>query len=155
MTGEPIDPVEIVMHLWAAYAAKDHAAVVRLCADDIAYAIFIPQGILPFGGGETIGKGALSDRFQMITDQFYLVGYEGTIQGVSQQTVRGQVAYCFRHKATGEVIEGVMRQVFDIADGKIARLHEFHDVERIRAFMRLVSHIAHNFSVPVALLSFQ
>jgi ketosteroid isomerase-like protein len=140
--GDPVDAAELVRATWSAYAAGDRAAMLEFFAQDVAFAVFIPQEVLPFGGGETFGKGALSDRLQTVGDQFYILRYEGSISGVSGDCVRGQIAYCFKHKSTGEVIEGVMRQVFDLKDGKIVRLHEFHDVERIRAFMRLVSHIA-------------
>lgn len=133
------DPSEIVRTMWQAYAAGDTASALLYFSDSIAFGIFVPQDVLPFGGGETIGKAALSDRIELIRDQFDLLHYEGNVLAASGNTVRGQVLYAFKHKTTGEVIEGVMRQVIDVEDGKIIRLHEFHDVERLRAFMRLVS----------------
>jgi hypothetical protein len=51
-------------------------------------------------------------------------------------------AYQFRHKVTGETIDGVMRQVIVVGDGLIAKISEYHDIELVRAFMRLVSHAA-------------
>jgi hypothetical protein len=136
------EPADIVCYMWESYGAGDLASTVAYFSEDIAFAIFIPQDVLPFGGGETIGKSSFSDRLQTVKDQFDILEYVGSITSVSGEMVRGQVAYSFRHKLTGEIIQGVMRQVFDFNGGLIVRLHEFHDVERIRAFMRLVSQIA-------------
>jgi ketosteroid isomerase-like protein len=133
------DPAEIVRSMWHAYAGRDIEGTLLYVSPDVAFAIFIPVDIVPFGGGETIGKAALSERLHMVLDQFDTLNYDGTVLGVSGGTVRGHVEFSFRHKRAGEVIQGVMRQVFDVKDGKITRLHEFHDVERLRAFMKLVS----------------
>lgn len=133
------DPAEIVRFMWQAYAVRDIEGTLLYVSDDVAFAIFIPLDVLPFGGGETIGKAAFAERLQMVLDQFDTVQYDGTVLGVSGDTVRGHVEFSFRHKLAGDVIQGVMRQVFDVKGGKITRLHEFHDVERIRAFMKLVS----------------
>ena len=141
MSDDAVEPVDIARAMWALYAVRDVPKFLSFAADGLAYSMFIPQEVLPFGG-ETIGRAAFSDRIQMVFSQFYTLRYEGMVLGHEGNTVRGQVAYCFKHKATGEAIEGVMRQVFHFEDGKVARLHEFHDVERIRAFVRLVSHVA-------------
>lgn len=133
---------DLIYAFWDANRARDRAALLNFCAESVVVALFIPQEVLPFGGGETHGKAAASDRMQTVFDQFETLQYDGTVTSASDDRVRGQVLYSFRHKATGEVIEGVMRQVIDLKDGKIVCLHEFHDVERIRAFMRLVSYIA-------------
>ncbi len=142
MKMESAVAIDVVCAFWKCSRARDKAAILALFADDVTVAVFIPQEILPFGGGELTGKAAASDRLQTIFDQFDVLHYEGTVSSATGDTVRGQVAYSFKHKATGEAIQGVMRHVFEVKDRKIARLHEYHDVERIRAFMRLVSHIA-------------
>ena len=134
-------PADFVRSFWLFNRARDKSSILECCSDDVVLALFIPQEVLPFGG-ETIGKSAASDRIQTVFDQFYTLQYEGTVTAASDDMVRGQVLYTFKHKATQEIIEGVMRQVIHINRGLIVRLEEFHDVERIRAFMRLVSHVA-------------
>ena len=137
------DIASIVERFWSAWHVQDKVAAMRCFADNIEMGIHIPQETLPFGG-ITVGKPSISDRMQTVIDQFETLQYEGTMVAVAGATVRGQVAYCFRHRMTGEVIEGVARHVVEVEDGLIVRLHEYHDAERIKAFMRLVSYKAAN-----------
>ena len=126
---------------WRAWAKRDKAAALLLMSSDIRFAMHIPQETVPFGG-ETIGLPAFSDRLQTILDAFDTLHFQGTVTGVTGHVVRGQVSYAFRHKWTGEILEGVMRHVASGGPSRIAVLEEYHDVERIKAFMRLVSHSA-------------
>jgi ketosteroid isomerase-like protein len=59
-----------------------------------------------------------------------------------EDVARCQIEYAFRHRASGEIIDGVLRVVAQITDGRIVRFREYHDRERIRAFMRLVAQSA-------------
>ena len=137
-SGEPAD---IARALWSAWRVRDKAATLALLADDIVFALFVPQEVLPFGG-ETTGKPSVSDRLQTILDQFDTLMYEGKVTRTQGETVYGRIDYQFRHKVTGETIDGVMRQVIVVCDDLIARINEYHDIELVRAFMRLVSYAA-------------
>jgi ketosteroid isomerase-like protein len=143
------EPAEIARSLWKAWQARDKPATLEFLTEDVVFALFIPQEIVPFGG-ETTGKGATSDRLQTILDQFDTLAYEGTVTRTEGDTVYGKVAYRFRHKVSGEVIDGTMRQVLLVRNGRIAKLSEHHDVELIRAFMRLVAQSAADRAIPPA-----
>ena len=125
----------------AAWERQDLHGALAFIDDDIVYAMFIPQDVVPFGG-ETRGKAAMADRMRTILDQFAMVRFE-TIwfksDGVIEQT---RVAYAFRHRETGETISGVMRLITRVEDGLIHDLKEFHDLEKVRAFMRLIAYRA-------------
>ena len=43
----------------------------------------------------------------------------------------------FRHKSTGETLSGRLRLVWTFADARARTLSEFHDTERVEAFLRL------------------
>ena len=47
---------------------RDKAATLALLADDIVFALFVPQEVVPFGG-ETVGKASVSDRLQTILER--------------------------------------------------------------------------------------
>jgi len=135
------DPAETVRALWRAWQKRDKAATLALLADNVVFALLVPQEVLPFGG-ETVGKASVSDRLQTILDAFDTLSYEGKVTRVQDEIVHGMVAYQFRHKLTRETIDGVMRHVIQVRDGLIVRINEYHDIELVRAFMRLVSHTA-------------
>jgi hypothetical protein len=53
--------------------------------------------------------------------------------------IRCQVRFTFRHRASGETIDGVMRIVAQVVGGQIVRYREYHDQERLRTLMLLVA----------------
>lgn len=136
------DPrADLVRKYWRNWAARDKAASMKLLGGDFFYGLYVPEEVLPFGG-ETRGRAAVSDRLQMILNQFDTLLYEGTITKIVDDTIHGRVTYSFRHKATGEVIDGHLRQEVEVRDGLIVSWREYTDTEKVRAFMRLVAHVA-------------
>lgn len=134
-------PAAVVEEYWSRWAARDKAAALQLVSDEITYALYVPEDVLPFGG-VTSGKPSISDRLQTILDVFHTVRFAGRVTKSVGDIVHGHVEYCFRHKITGHEIDGTMRQVIRIEDGRIIDWREYADVERVRAFMRLVAYAA-------------
>lgn len=135
------DPGTVVSSLLAAWRARDKAGVLRYFADDAVYGMGLPTDVVPYGG-ETSGKASISDRMQMLLDLFETIDFGGQIMGVSGREVHCRATYIYRHKITGEEIEGVIRIVAKVVDGLVVELWESHDVEKVRAFMRLVAYSA-------------
>lgn len=134
-------PEAVVERHWRAWAKQDKQTTLSLCAEDMVFSLYVPEHVLPFGG-ETRGKPSISDRLQTIIDQFETIAYEGRVRHVDGDTVHGVVHYCFRHRVTGEAIEGDMRHVVVVRDGLMVDFKEYHDLKRVMAFMRLVSEVA-------------
>lgn len=141
MLAEQKRPEAILAEHWRAWARQDKLATLSLCSEDMLFSLYVPEHILPFGG-VTKGKPSISDRLQTIIDQFETLAYEGVVHHVEGNTVHGVVHYCFRHRVTGESIEGEMRQVVVVRDGLMVDFKEYHDLKRVTAFMRLVSESA-------------
>lgn len=139
------DAAELVREYWRLWAARDKAGALGLMSDEPVYALHVDQDVLPFAG-ETRGRAAISDRLQTILDIFDTLRYEGTLVRLDRlregERVHGQVSYCFRHKVTGEAIDGTMRQDIVVRAGRIESWREYTDAARVRAFMRLVSYRA-------------
>ncbi len=133
----------ILERYWRAWAARDCATSFALYAPDILYALHVPQEVLPFGG-EVVGKPAVCDRMRMILDIFDTLQYEGRVMHNVEDQVSGRVTYRFRHKICREVIDGSLRVEAQFRDGLIAQWTEYTDVEKVRAFMRLVAWQAHD-----------
>jgi ketosteroid isomerase-like protein len=119
-----------------AYAMGDLEVASAYFAEDAVYAIHIDQQILPFGG-EVIGRNAILHQWQEINRAFELVQHNPKIISCNDDVVRVQVQFAFRHRRSGAVIDGMLRIVAQVEGGKIVRLREYHDQERIRAFMCL------------------
>ena len=135
------EPSGILTGFCQAWKTQDLAGALEFVHDDIVYAMFIPQEVVPFGG-ETRGKPAMADRMRMIIEQFDTLRFEETIIKDENDIGSARVAYTFRHRVTGETVEGFMRLIVRIQNGRMVDFKEYHDVEKVRAFMRLVAHVA-------------
>jgi ketosteroid isomerase-like protein len=124
-----------------AWSARDKAAALMFVDVDVIYAMHVPAETLPFGG-LTTGRAAMSDRMQTILDQFETRRLDCQITSADADRAVAKFTYCYRHWITGEEIDGTFRVIVAVRDGLIVTLDEFHDVERIRAFMRLVAYAA-------------
>jgi hypothetical protein len=69
--------------------------------------------------------------------EFDYLHYEPTIVGVENHIVRAQVNFRYRHRETGNIIEGSRRLVFEIKDDLMYRLDSYEDTLRLEAFMRM------------------
>ena len=132
---------DIVQRYWDAWSIRDTTTALACLADNVELTVHIPQDTLPFGG-LTVGRAAVSDRMQSSIEQFERLYYIATIIAVDARSVRGQISFRVRHRMTGEIIDGIARQVFEVKNGLITRIEEYHDTERLKAFMRLVSSTA-------------
>ena len=130
---------EYVLHeLYAAYAAGDLDAALGCCTDDVIFALNIPRNVVPFGG-EAHGRGDVKTLLMRIAQDFETVSYRPGVITIDGVTGRAQVRYCFRHRESRLEIDGVMRHEIVFENGKVACVREYHDIERVRAFMQLVA----------------
>jgi ketosteroid isomerase-like protein len=130
------DPEGIFEAGCTAYALGDLDAAAAYFAEDAQFAIYVDRDVLPFGG-QVIGRAAIQDVWRNMHQAFAVLRHAARNFTVQDDIVRCQIDFAFRHRKSGEVIDGVMRVVAQVEDGRIVRYREYHDQERIRAFMRL------------------
>ena len=130
---------EYVLHeLYAAYAAGDLDGALSCCTDDVVFATNIPHEVGPLGG-EAHGRRALRDFLVEISRDFELVFYRPGRITIDSMIGHAQVRYCFRHRVSRMELDGVMRHEIVFENRKVACIREYHDIERVRAFMQLVA----------------
>ncbi len=127
----------IVGDLYASWAIKDLPTVLDLLSENITFVMHIPAEAVPFAG-ETSNKSDLVPRLQQIIEGFDFIDYRPLFIRGSGDDFHAQIFYHYRHKGTGREIEGSMRHVGRIEEGKVARLEEFHDTQRVLAFLELI-----------------
>ena len=132
------DPEGILEAGLTAHSLGDLPAAAAFFAEDAVYAIYVDKDILPFAG-EVVGISPILRLWQDLLVPFELVQHAPRNIACDEDIVRCQVNFAFRHRASGEVIDGILRIVAQVQDGQIVRYREYHDQERLRAFMRLVA----------------
>ncbi len=119
-----------------AWAAEDIDASVRLIAEDAVYVLHISNEVLPFAG-ETVGKANIEAALRLIRKQFEYLLFRPYNFVADGDKVRLRVEHIYRHRASGELLSGNFRLVFEVRDGLIVKCNEYHDRAMVEAFMRL------------------
>lgn len=84
------------------------------------------------------GRPDITRRLQKIVTDFHVDRFEVRTILPTDDGLRTQILFAFRHRATGQVIDGVMRVTARVQNGRIVRWREYQDADRVEAFMRLV-----------------
>lgn len=122
--------------MYRAWVLRDRDAMLAYFTEDAFLAQYVSKEALPFAG-VSIGKARLSERLDMIFNDWDFEQIKLSSLAIDGDRVRCVVDFKFRYKRTGDLLEGRMRHVMHIVDGRIASLDEFHDASMIEAFMRL------------------
>lgn len=126
------DPEGILEAVITAIALEDVESTVAYFDEAAEFIIFTPSEIV-FNG-----RAAIAKRMRAVTDDFHVDSFAARTILPCEEGLRTQIAYAFRHRATGATIDGMMRVIASFRDGRIVRWHEYQDAERVEAFMRLV-----------------
>lgn len=131
-----MDSRSVVASFFAYWSVQDLEMAVAHGHPDLVYTIHNGRDASPLAG---VYRGPESCRelgYAMLAEFDYLT-YEPTIVSAEENIVRAHVFFRYRHRTTGNVIEGSRRLVFEIKDGLIYRLDSYEDTRRLEAFMRM------------------
>jgi ketosteroid isomerase-like protein len=131
-----MDNKAMVKSFFVSWSAQDVELAAMHFHDDMVYELHSVTRELPYTG-VTRGKAAVRDLLFTILKDFDYLKYEAHINSVEGDIVRAQVAFIYRHRQSGEVLEGTRRLVFRLKDGLIIRMDRYHDDQLVDAFMRL------------------
>jgi ketosteroid isomerase-like protein len=129
----PEETVETFLIRWAADPA---GAMADMVARDIVYTLNVSPDAIQIGG-ETVGWDAVNAKMMAIRDVFDYLVFKPRIYGVRGDKVRSRIELIFRHKLSGELLTGQMRNEIIVRDGMIARVDEYVDAPLIESFMRM------------------
>lgn len=131
-----MDSRSVVASFFAYWSVQDLAMAVAQAHPDVVYTIHNGRDASPLAGVYR-GPEACRDLGYAMLAEFDYLNYEPTIVAVEDNIVRAQVNFRYRHRKTGNIIEGSRRLVFEIKEGLIYRLDSYEDTRRLEAFMRM------------------
>jgi ketosteroid isomerase-like protein len=134
----PLSPAETIRDFAEAWAAGDIGRTMGFVADDCIYMLYLSNEVVPFGG-ETRGKDNVEAALRLIRSKFEYLLYRAHNIVAQGNFVRCRVEFMYRHIASGEVLSGRFRLVFELRDGLIWRADEYHDSAMIETFLKLVA----------------
>ena len=122
---------------YAAWAARDLSGTLACFAEDVTYIIHLPPDLEPFAG-EVHGRADLAKLLSDFLGAFDVLEYMPLQITPDGEIMHSRVQFHYRHKVTGLSYEGRVRHVWRVEGVCIERFEEFHDVERVRTFFKLV-----------------
>ena len=123
----------------ACWSAQDVEMTLMHLHENVVYKVHSSREVLPFGG-EQRGQEALRDLMFSVLADFDVLLYSPNFITLVDDGVRANVKFIYRHRATGEYLEGTRRLLIQFGDGVIARIDGYYDDRMIEAFMRLTKH---------------
>ncbi len=135
------DPIGILEAVVTAFELQDIETIASYFDDDADFAIFAPADQLR-SGGSIKGRLALIRRLTSFLGDFDVLQFSARTFLPADEGWRAQIDYCFRHRLSGEKIDGGMRVVAAFKDGRIIQWREYQDASRIEAYLRLIKSFA-------------
>ncbi len=129
-------PEAIVEAFYQAMQADDPAMQLAYFADDALFLEHLPAGAIPYAG-RTLDKAGMAERLAFMYATWELLRAAPLNFLVEGELVTCQMEFVFRFKATGNLLEGRVRHLFRVVDGRIVRLDEYMDAALLDAFMRM------------------
>jgi ketosteroid isomerase-like protein len=128
--------LEVIQAALKYWRVQDVEALLSTYADDVVYHVYTFQDATPrfaeFGSKEAV-RALLYDVLAAFDYLFYASDLLELRDGVA----RVQSQFVLRHRLSGESLSGSKRQRIQVANDKIVRIDEYHDIAMVNAFMRL------------------
>ena len=130
------EAVEVVDAVYMAWEEGSLAGMMPHFHEDVEFSVH-PEGCVSFIG-QGRGKALFFQRVQSFLDEHEVLNY-----GAPQILPRGggmvdcRIHYHYRNKASRLKIDGTMRHIWSVVDGKIVRLEVIHDAKRMGAYFEL------------------
>jgi ketosteroid isomerase-like protein len=136
MAGET-ETVTLLRYVYAAYRDKRLADVLARLTDDFVFTLHLPADAMP-GAGVPQGKAETAKLLEGLMATYDFLAYEPGEILVSGDRAAIQPRIRYRHKVTGQVIETTLGHFWIMRGDKAAQLDEYHDVERVQAYLARV-----------------
>lgn len=131
-----MDSRSVVTSFFTCWAVQDVEWAIAHYAEDAVYELHVdPSAALV--DRVYRGRDACRVALYALLKDFDYLKYEPVINSVKGDTVRARVAFQYCHRATGEILEGSRRLVFQVRNDFIVRVDGYYDAELFSAFVRL------------------
>lgn len=133
-----MDGTSVVTSFFAYWRVQDLEMALGHLHEEVVYTFHNGPDAAPFSGSYRGIESCRALGYKVLADFDYL-GYEPAIVSAGSSVVSAHVRFRLRHRATGHVIEGSQRSIFQVREGLIARIDIYEDAARIEAYMKLAA----------------
>lgn len=130
------DAETLVDAFYASWRARDIETSLHYFDDDVHIVFHFGSSVI--FSGESRGKAAAREKLEKSGDGWQFVELKQTYSHVEPDLVRCSCPFVIRHVRSGTNLEGTLRHVFSLRDGRITKFEAFIDVALLKTFMRLI-----------------
>ncbi len=129
------DAGRVIASACALWEAGDLPRLLPHFMDDVVFMVHA-RANAPSMLGQGLGRVLLARRLEALLDEVEVKSFDLQEQSLTTDGLRHfcRVAYRYRHRASGVMIEGNMRQRWGFVGTRVAQFEVFHDADRMRAF---------------------
>lgn len=129
-------PEFVVRAYFDAWTNQNIERALSYVAENVEWRMHIDQQTIGFAG---IAKGreGLRQRMDDALTVYELVAFDVKYIDFVGQNARTQVRADYRHRASGQILDLTIRSVFRVVAKEIVEVDEYHDADRIRAFVAM------------------
>ncbi len=133
-----IDNAALVTSCYEAWSVRDVPGILELLGETCTYTLHVPVEVLEFGGQHT-GKAAIGGCLEAMLVEFSYLAFAVDRLVVRDDIVRAQVVYYCNHNESGHCLNGRFRHVWQVVNGRVVSLDEYHDVPMLKSFLEMVT----------------
>lgn len=130
------DAETLIDAFYASWRALDVETSLSYFNDDVHIVYHFGNSVL--FNGESLGKAAAREKLKQSGDGWQFVELRQTYNHVDPNLVRCSCPFVIRHVRSGATLEGTLRHIFSLRDGRISKFEAFIDVALLKTFMRLI-----------------
>ncbi len=130
------DAEAVVEGFYAAWRLQDIDATLGYCAYDFHYTVHQPEGVKGLGG-HMVGKAAVRPYLVAVCGIWEFIYLAPVSLSVNGNKVRGLTRFHSVHRRTGLPLTGTKRHVWQVENGLITSVEEYHDAGQIKAFLAM------------------
>lgn len=127
----------VVEAAYVCWEAGDLGGLLTHFDDEVEFAVNARGSPTILGTG--CGRTLLASRVLTFLDQLEVVDYQAGYVTPREGCFTCPIRYHYRHKRSGMEIDGTMRHVWHVREGKVLRFEVVHDAERMGAFFELTA----------------
>lgn len=130
--------VQLVAGCYKSWTEGRIDRLLDVLADDCVYTMHVPRELLAFAGRHEGSEAIRTCLHDIIAESDFLLYAVDDWSHGAGEIVRTRVVYYFFHPDTGDQLDGALRHVWRVRDGRVVQLDEYHDVPRLEAFLTMV-----------------
>jgi ketosteroid isomerase-like protein len=128
----------VLREIYDAWRAQDLDWLASYLPDNFCHVVHIPTVVHPLGGISK-GKQASLERLRIITVDFDFLKFDTSELTIGKNRAAVEIPVHYRHRQTGVPLESIFVNFWTLEKDCPVKLTEYHDVARIRAFVKDVA----------------